>query len=62
MMIKKDITPEEAIVELRAIVESFGGLDPRYGSVIKPIQPISEEDTERFLNQLFVRYDWQNGD
>ncbi len=54
-MAKKDITPEEAIIELRAIVESFGGLDPRYGSVIKPIQPISEDDTKRFLNELFTR-------
>ena len=54
-MNKRDITPEEAIIELRAIVESFGGLDPRYGQEIKPIQPMSEEDTKRFLNELFTR-------
>ena len=54
-MIKRDITPEEAIIELRKIVKGLTGIDPREGQVVKPIQPISEEDTKRFLNELFTR-------
>ena len=54
-MIKKDITPEEAIIELRKIVKGLTGIDPREGHIIRPIQPVSEEDTKRFLNELFTR-------
>ncbi len=61
-MIKKDITPEEAILELRKIVKTLTGIDPREGQSIKPIQPVSEEDTERFLNELFTRRHITKGD
>ncbi len=61
-MIKKDITPEEAILELRKIVKTLTGIDPREGQSIKPIQSVSEEDTERFLNALFTRRHITKGD
>ena len=51
---KQNITPEEAVIELRNIVKGMTGLDPREGRVIKPIARISEDDTERFLNELFT--------
>ena len=54
-MIKKDITPEEAIIELRKIVKDLTGIDPREGQSLKPIEAVSEEDTKRFLNELFTR-------
>ncbi len=54
-MSKKVTTSEEGILELRKIVASFGGLDPRYGQVIKPIEPVSEEKMKGFLNALFTR-------
>ena len=52
-MYSKDITAEESAVELRKIVQSLTGMDPRVGQVIRPIQPVSEEDTQRFMNKLF---------
>ncbi len=61
-MIKKDITPEEAILELRKIVKTLTGIDPREGQNKKSIQPISEEDAERFLNELFTRRHITKGD
>lgn len=50
-----EMTPEEAILELRKIVKAFTGMDPREGQVAKPIKAISEEDAEKFVNALFVR-------
>ena len=54
-MSNKEMTPEEAILELRKIVRAFTGIDPREGTLAKPIKAISEEDTEKFVNALFVR-------
>ena len=52
---KQNITPEEAVIELRNIVKGMTGLDPREGQVSNPIPKISEDDIERFLNELFTQ-------
>jgi hypothetical protein len=52
---KQNITPEEAVIELRNIVKGMTGIDPREGRVIQPISKISEGDTARFLNELFTQ-------
>ncbi len=52
-MSKNELTPEEYILELRKIAKGFTGLDPRVGMVVKPIKELSEEDTSRFVNELF---------
>lgn len=52
-MTGKEITSEEAVLKLRQMVTSFTGIDPRVGQVVKPIQPISEEETSRAMDELF---------
>ncbi len=54
-MTTTEITPEEAILELRKIVKAFTGMDPREGQVVKPIKALSEEDTEKAVQALFKR-------
>ena len=41
------------IERLAHIAQGITGLEPRMGRKVEPIQPVSEEDMERFLNELF---------
>lgn len=52
-MSKNETTSEEYILELRKIATGFTGIDPRAGMVVKPIKELSEEDTSRFVEELF---------
>jgi hypothetical protein len=45
----KDMTPEEAIIKLRQMVQAFTGMDPRLGQVTKPVrEPTKEEIAKLF--------------
>ena len=54
-IMKQNITSEEAIIELRNIVKSLTGLDPREGQITNSVPRLSENDTEQFLNELFTQ-------
>ena len=43
------------IERLAHIAQGITGLDPRMGRKVEPIQPVSEEDVERFLNAFFTQ-------
>ncbi len=46
--------PGLTVAYVNPAFEALTGLDPRFGSRVEPIKPVSEEDMERFLTALFT--------
>ncbi len=45
----KEMTPEEAIIKLRQMVQAFTGIDPRLGQKAKPVRELTKEE----IKELF---------
>ena len=45
----KDMTPEEAIIKLRQMVQAFTGFDPRVGQKAKPVRELTEEEIAKLF-------------
>ncbi len=48
-MTDKDMTPEEAIIKLRQMVQGFTGLDPRLGRKAERVRLLTKEEIAKLF-------------